>query len=289
MLHRGLTLLSNGLSRGAVSSDGAAHLILIVLALLLAAIGAVAWWVASHPERRCRRQIEFLIRRFKPEGAFGLSFTLGLIVLAASTWIFGGVLEDVLGQEEIALFDAPIVSYIASHRVTWLTTSMLVITYLGSGAFLVAVVIAGGLVMRYRTGSWSPLLLIASTWVGAMTLDLVVKLAIARPRPPAEWMAVAAVGWAFPSGHTTQSTAVYCALAYLIAETLATWRAKVGVLAIAAVAAFLIGISRVYLGVHWPTDVMGGWALAFAWLAIFFTTSSTIEKVRATLPPHGQP
>ena len=95
-------------------------LILGGLALLLAAIGAAAWWLAAHPakvqafiygvrdhptliraEKRYRDQIEFLVRRFQPEGAFGLSFTLGLVTLAVSAWIFGSLVHNVLAQEEI--------------------------------------------------------------------------------------------------------------------------------------------------------------------------------------------
>src|SRR5271165_2948906 len=277
----------------------AENLILGGLALLLAAIGAVAWWLAAHPakvrgfiygvrdhptliraERRYRDQIEFLVRRFQPEGAFGLSFTLGLVTLAVSAWIFGSVLQDVLAQEELALFDVPIVSFLASHRVDWLTMGMQGVTYLGSGRFLLAVVIAVGLVLRYRIGFWRALLLLSCVAIGAMTLDVVVKFAIARSRPPAEWMIVPASGWAFPSSHTTQATAVYGAVAYLIAETQAAWRAKVPLLTLAGVAAFLIGVSRIYLGVHWPTDVMSGWALGVAWLAIVFTTSYAIGKVQ---------
>ncbi len=126
-----------------IAPAGAANLILAALALLLVAIGALGWWVAAHPakiqaflyslrhqprvvsvEQRYRTQMEFLVQRFRPEGAFGLSFTIGLVALAVSVWIFGGVLQDVLAHEEIALFDVPIVSYIAGHRLTWLTECM---------------------------------------------------------------------------------------------------------------------------------------------------------------------
>ena len=125
------------------SPDTAANIVLAVLALLIAAIGVAAWWVAAHPKEvrslvsrlgvrprvlRFRRhfhsQIEFLVHRFQPEGAFGLSFTVGLVVLIASTWILGGVLEDVARHKEVALFDAPIVSYLAAHRIGWLTMTM---------------------------------------------------------------------------------------------------------------------------------------------------------------------
>ena len=102
----------------------------------------------------------------------------------------------------MALIDAPIVSWIAIHRLAWLTTCMERITYSGSAALLTAMVIAGSLCLRLRTGSWRPLLLLAPAAVGAMTLDTVLKYSIARPRPATEWMVGSAAGWAFPSGDT---------------------------------------------------------------------------------------
>jgi undecaprenyl-diphosphatase len=280
-----------------ISPSAAANLILGGLALLLLAIGALGWWAAAHPakaqafalslrhhprmmraEQRYRTEIEFLVRRFQPEGAFGLSFTIGLAALAVSVWIFGGVLQDVLAHEEVALFDAPIVSYIASHRLSWVTEGMEVITYTGTEVFLAAVAGAGGLTLRYRTGSWRPLLLLTAAVLGAMSLDFVAKLVIARPRPPVAWMAVPATGFAFPSGHSTESTVTYGALGYLVAQAQTAWRAKVASFTIGALIAFIVGVSRIYLGVHWPTDVIAGLALGSAWLAIVFTTSSSIEK-----------
>jgi hypothetical protein len=147
------------------------NLVLGGLALFLTAIGAAAWWLAAHPaktrafiygvrhhptviraEKRYRDQIEFLVRRFQPEGAFGLSYTLGLVTLVVSAWLFGSVLQDVFAQEELALFDMPVVSYIASHRVDWFVICMLGVTYLGSGKFLLAVVIAVGLALIQMIG-----------------------------------------------------------------------------------------------------------------------------------------
>jgi magnesium-transporting ATPase (P-type)/membrane-associated phospholipid phosphatase len=284
----------------ALSRDTAANLVLAVLALLVAAIGVAAWWIAAHPKkvrslvsrlgvrprilryrRRFHSQVEFLVRRFQPEGAFGLSFTVGLAVLIASTWILGSVLEDVVGREEVALFDAPIVGLLAAHRIGWLTMSMRGITQLGGGLFVAFLVIAGGFILRRWSGSWRPMLLLAAAVTGSKAIELLIKFGIGRSRPPIEWMVIPASGWGFPSGHATQSTAVFGALAYIVAERLSDWDDKVRVWAVAVGGAFLVGVSRVYLGVHWPTDVIGGWALAGAWLAFLFTTTSTIESVYA--------
>jgi membrane-associated phospholipid phosphatase len=285
------------------SPDTGANIVLAVLALLIAAIGVAAWWVAAQPKKvrtlvsrlgvrprilRFRRhfhsQIEFLVSRFQPEGAFGLSFTVGLVVLIASTWILGSVLKDVAGAEEVALLDAPIVSYLAVHRIGWLTVTMQGITQLGGGLFVAFLVIAGGLILRHWSASWRSMLLLAAAVTGSKTLELVIKFAIGRSRPPIQWMAIPATGWAFPSGHTTQATALFGALAYLVAGRLSDWEDKVRVWTLAAGAVFLVGISHVYLGVHWPTDVIGGWALAGAWLAFLITTASTIENIYRALP-----
>jgi membrane-associated phospholipid phosphatase len=287
-----------------IRADTAATLILGGLGLLVAAIGALGWWVAAHPakvkaltrslrehpwvmcaERRYRAEIEFVARRLRPEAALGLSCTIGLAALAVSAWVFGAVLQTALAPEKVALFDSPIVSYVAGHRLSWVTAGMEGISDLGKEIFLVVLIGAGGLALRFRTGSWHPLLLLTVALLGAMLLEKPVKLVIARPRPPVVWMAVPTKGFAFPSGHTIQSTAAYGALAYLIARIQRDWRAKVRSLTLGALIPFLVGVSRIYLGVHWPTDVMAGWALGSAWLAVVFTTSSIIEHAGALAPP----
>jgi undecaprenyl-diphosphatase len=79
-------------------------------------------------------------------------------------------------------------------------------------------------------------------------------------------MAARASGWAFPSDHATCATAVYGALGYLVSATRESWLQQLSIWAAAVFASLMIGISRVYLGVHWPTDVIGGWTIAVAWL-----------------------
>jgi membrane-associated phospholipid phosphatase len=217
----------------------------------------------------------------RSEVVSSLSFVLGLGAFLAVACIVTELLRKTLGPATATLIDGPILKCIVPHRMGWLTATMRQITRLGSEAFLSAVVIVAGLVLRRRTGSWLPLLILVATAIGAVAIERVVKFVIARPRPPATWMVVSESGWSFPSGHATRSAAVYCGTACLIKRLRAFSRSiQMFLWGLAVVLSFLVGISRVYLGVHWPTDVVGGWILASGWLCIvFLATASMSENV----------
>ena len=225
---------------------------------------------------RYQRWIAFLIRRFERGGTYGLFLTVGLGVIAAAMWAFGGVLQDVLAGEGIALFDKPLITFFAEHRVSWVTTTMRSTTLLGTAWFIVSLVLGAGFILGVRARSWRPFLLLGATAGGAGLLDFIAKVVIARPRPPAAWMVGPVSGFSFPSGHAAEA-AVYGMLAYLVARACSTWEGKVFAWTVAAAVSVAIGVSRVYLGVHWPTDVMGGWALAAMWLAVLLTGVHAVQ------------
>ena len=164
--------------------------------------------------------------------------------------------------------DTTIVSYIAHHRSERIVAAMRDVSMVGNVGFLAGMVLLGGLLLRRQTGSWVPLLVLAAAGLGAATLGVTTKALLSRARPQTAWMAAQASGWAFPSNHAMCATAVYGALGYLIAATRDTWLTRISIWTGAAFLSLMIGIARVYLGVHWPTDVIGGWILAGAWLAI---------------------
>lgn len=252
------------------------NVILILLAIAIIIASLTFGWIASNPERfmalikglrnrpglarletRYKKWIKFLIDRFNPEGAYGLSFTIGLAALGLSIWAFGSVLEDVVARNELIFFDMPLAAYIADHRIPWLAEVMRNVTTLGSGLVIIPLASMTGLFLRYKTKSWRPFLLLAAAVAGAGILDLVLKIAVSRPRPPAVLMAAPVTGYSFPSGHTSLSV-FYGAVAYLLAKNLRRWQSKALIWAIAIIMAFLIGVSRIYLGAHWLTDVLGG-------------------------------
>jgi undecaprenyl-diphosphatase len=109
--------------------------------------------------------------------------------------------------------------------------------------------------------------LLLAAWGGALLLYTLTKYFVHRPRPPADiWLSNVGKSTSFPSGHATQSLSTYAALALVSAAVVSAARRPA--LAIAAVIAAGVGCSRVYLGVHWATDVLAGWLAAACWVAL---------------------
>mgnify|MGYP000896321961 FL=1 len=169
--------------------------------------------------------------------------------------------------------DESTLRWVLEHRSALLTSAFRMITALGDVRAVIPLIVISAALLMWRGRRDLAAVLVASsvgTWVVVNTM----KLMVHRPRPPQSVRLVTASGWSFPSGHAGQAAAAYLALALLFAVTIRrTWVAVV-VLAAGAVIAVLIGASRVYLGVHWLSDVIAGWAVAIAWLAVLLAVLS---------------
>ena len=273
---------------------GQAGLLLAVLVVFVAGIALAARWVARHPDRaaaplrrvwhrpavqrlgaRYERPLRFVGDRLRPDTALGLLLTAQLAALAAFGAAFGAVLDDVIRHEELISIDGPVRAFVLAHREPWLTHAFEIITWAGSAAVLVPVLALAGLGLHRATRSWRPLLFLAASLAGATALSNVIKLAIARPRPETDAL-VHALGYAFPSGHATAATAGWLSAAIALGARTTRWPRKVALVTIAVLVAALVGVSRVYLGVHEPTDVLGGWALGGLWVAAIITTTRVL-------------
>ena len=171
----------------------------------------------------------------------------------------------------------------------WLTTALTDLTSLGSITVLsIIVILVSGLVFsigRVREGS---VLLAAS--IGGMMLTGLLKDVFQRDRPPMILHLVPAVNASFPSGHATLSATVYLTLGALIAHFAQKRRVRVYALTAAVVLAVTVGCSRVYLGVHWPTDVLAGWCVGAAWALACWGAALAWERMahkRLTTAPGG--
>ena len=189
---------------------------------------------------------------------------LGLILVGA---LAGGLLRQ---AGPTGLVDQPAASFVVAHRQGWLTGVMRLVTDLGAAGVLVPLVLAAGLAWRWRRGTWRPLALLAGAVAGAWVVQVAVKQLVERPRPPAALALSHASGFAFPSGHATDAAAVYGMLAVLLARS-GRGAARVAAWAGAAALIALVGLSRLYLGVHWLSDVVAGAGLGIAWLLAIFT------------------
>jgi membrane protein DedA with SNARE-associated domain/membrane-associated phospholipid phosphatase len=283
---------------------GRAGLLLLVVVLGAGGIALAARWVAHHPDRvrrlvervlgegalarardRYQAQIAFLARRLRPEGALGLSLTVSILAIAVAGWAFGSLLFDVLSHHELALVDQPVQNFFVAHREPWLTLLMRGASNLGNAALLIGGLAAVGLLWRWRGGTWRPLRLLAVAFAGAWLLSNLVKLLVHRQRPPAVEAIGHWTGYAFPSGHVTHATAVYGMLAALLAAATPRWGRKVAAWTGAVLVVALIAFSRLYLGAHWLTDVLGGIALGAAWLFGVLAGERAIGQLRTAGGP----
>jgi membrane protein DedA with SNARE-associated domain/membrane-associated phospholipid phosphatase len=236
---------------------------------------AVARWLVVLG-RRFQPQLRFLWDRVTPGGTFGLEFTSLMAVLAVGAFVLVAYTSIVSGDAGPTPGDQTAIDIVESLRTGWLVDVAKVVTALGAGALVysLAAVCALALVARRRWAEVGVLLAgLALVYVGVHEL----KDAVDRPRPAGGL--VDAEGSSFPSAHAAYST-FYVWLAVTIVMRLRVGMAR-GALVIAAgiVATALVGLARVYLGVHYMSDVNAGWALG----AAAFSLCAAIALVVSTL------
>lgn len=182
----------------------------------------------------------------------------------------------------IATFDRAVWTAVVKHRGSAWTHLAKVVTTAANTTTVIVVATASTLLLlalrRYRYA-----LVIAVSCVGGSLSDTLAKQLVGRSRPPrGEWL-TAAGGLSFPSGHAAQSVACYVALGWVVAALIAGGWLRVVVRGTAVMLAIGIGLSRIYLGVHWASDVLGGWSLGAAVLAM--TWLAAAPPPRAVLDP----
>lgn len=195
---------------------------------------------------------------------------LALAALAAALFGFFKLASEV-GEGDTLAFDRGLILALRDAAdpsrpigPAWLTEAMTNVTAFGSvtGLLLVCAVAIGFLLLsgRRRTA-----LFVLFATAGGETLAALLKLAYERPRPAIVPHLVEVTSASFPSGHAADSAIVYFTLAALIARTVHERALRLYILGVAALLTLLIGASRVYLGVHWPSDVLAGWTIGAAW------------------------
>ena len=241
---------------------------------------------AAFLRRRFPEQVAWLRRRLDPGTPDGLALTTALAAAGLCAWLFAGLTQDVLAGEETALLDPRVHAIMVAHRTGWLTLIMRGATWLGSSYVLVPVLIVATVVLL-RQPPWRPARRLWQAYAGSVLLYTLVKPVVNRPRPPAADLIGRVVGPAYPSGHAAQALAAWGMLAIVLAAGRSA-RVRAWLFAAAAALVLLVGISRIYLGAHWPTDVYAGYALAGAWLAVLVALDLR-RAIRPGQPAHSRP
>lgn len=186
----------------------------------------------------------------------------GLLLAGLSLWIFEQIADEVLEKESYAL-DERILLAIRRLHTPLLDQAMLGITFIGDPAVLIVACIGIAIwLLRLRQRSEATTLAIAA--IGALGLNLLLKQLFSRARPML-WERIVDVGqYSFPSGHAMVSLVIYGFIGYLLATRFRRYR--VWIVSLTVLLIIAIGFSRMYLGVHWPTDVAAGYAAGLVWL-----------------------
>lgn len=209
--------------------------------------------------------------------AFWLGGTVAAGVLAVLA--VGVLTGDVLGHHGLARADPHVTAWLVAHRTGWLSSILKVVTWLGSLAVIIPAGLIAGAYFVLRWHRWWPVALLAVTIGGAVGWYHLVKYLVGRPRPPpAIWIGHFS-GASFPSGHATQSVACYATLALIVTAGRPP-RIKIAACGLALLIVLVVGASRVYLGAHWLTDVLGGYALGVAWVAAVLAVTLTAWPAR---------
>ena len=201
------------------------------------------------------------LRKHLPHLSVSLLLYWGLLL--GALWVFGELAGEVYEHEGF-FFDAPILGWLAAHQVSWAVKASQILYIWGSPQALGVMTAVLMLIFWLRLRNPRAALFLALSLGGAMLLNILFKLFFARARPTLSEQLTPAPGYSFPSGHAMGSMAFFLALYLLVARLAPRWRTLAGVLA--ALFTLCIGVSRLVLQVHYPSDVLAGWALSAAWV-----------------------
>jgi undecaprenyl-diphosphatase len=208
---------------------------------------------------------------------------IALFISVGAMLLFGAFVDRVIEGHTRAFDESVLLAFRdpkdPSYPIgpAWLQVVFRDITPLGGYAvvMLISLAVIGYLLMDGKRG--------AALWVlvsvgGGAVLGNLLKLAIERPRPDLVARMVEVNTTSFPSGHATLAAVTYLTLGALLARLEGRRRAKIYVLTVAVVLTFLIGVSRIYLGVHWPTDVLAGWCVGAAWAMVCWRIALALQR-----------
>ncbi len=232
--------------------------------------------------RRIASPIDFVRARLSPRGYLGLQLTLGTLVLLGASWLFGGITEDVIHEDPLTVVDRVIAGWFEMYSVPELKRVMLSISQVHNTIPITAIGVAMAVFLAWKR-QWTWLVGLTTVVPGGMLLNVATKEIIARPRPHLRDLAIALTSYSFPSGHAAAATLLYGFVAVYLIAHIRAWRWRVMIALVAFFLIVMVGFSRVYLRLHYLSDVLAGIAESVAWLALCLTAMDTFrQRARAS-------
>ncbi len=244
-----------------------------------------ARWAAwlTHPVvvalcTRLAPQLAFLLARLSPEGYLGLHLTVGVVVMVLGGWLFGGIAEDVIHQDPLVQVDWAVSDWLSTHTEPPVTAAMWVLSRAGSPLLLVVSLVLA-LALAWRRW-WGALCMLVLAVGGGELVSWLLQWLFAHPQPMMPHPFLTLMSYSFPNGYAMRSVLFYGLLGYLVLPWIGSWRGRVWTVVAGGVLVSLIGVSRLYLGVHYLSDVLAGYASGIVWLAFAITGVETVRRYR---------
>jgi undecaprenyl-diphosphatase len=221
-----------------------------------------------------------------------LSLLLSLLVVVGGMWLFLGVADEVR-EGEIEEFDRQILLLFRNPAdpadpigPVWLEEAMRDLTALGSMVVLTIITLAAAVHLLLAGKRHAALFLVIAVG-GGVLLGFGVKAGFERARPDLVTHAARVFTTSFPSGHSMMAAVAYLTMGTLLARVQPQRRLKIWLIGLAVLITLAVGISRVYLGVHWPSDVLAGWALGASWAMLCWAVALWLQR-RGRIEPAGE-
>lgn len=232
---------------------------------------------------RIRKSTKYFANLLHWLGGYSGTTLLILALLTGAVWGFIELADEVVEGETNALDERLLLALRNPEDLSdplgphWLEEMGRDFTALGGVGVLTLITFStlGFLLLRRQ---FHACLYIAVAVGGAIAMSSLLKMGFDRPRPDLVAHGSYVYTASFPSGHSMMASAVYFTLASLLASLELSGRVRAYLLAIAALFSLLVGISRVYLGVHWPTDVLAGWAAGIAWALLCWLVGQQLQQ-----------
>ena len=238
--------------------------------------------------RHFDKTVLFVRARLASAGLFGLYFTIGTIVLAGAIWVFGGISEDLITGDPLVLVDAIISEWLRTHADSGFTRGMQMVSALAA-TFVIGILSALIACILLWRRLWDALLGLALAVAGGVLLNILLKHLFGRARPGWADPLMALTDPGFPSGHTMMATILYGYVAVFLMSRIASWRWRLLIATVTILLVLAVALSRMYLGAHYLSDVLGAMAAGTAWLAFCLTVVEKWHRQRRLLLPDNRP